>query len=142
MAQRSVFLIVLLMLTKINSLVADEDCQQTLNKAKNLMIELLKSSPPSSENKAEHEAIMGCLFKNRGILDEHGEIIEENFIHAIVKELRQKHPADVAEQKANEALAYCKKAKGTSVGQTSLEMIKCLGIWKNQAFIENEAVKE
>ncbi|KAB0804611.1 hypothetical protein PPYR_01583 [Photinus pyralis] len=142
MARRNVFLSALLMLLMINSSRADEECQEKLSNANNLMIELLKASPPSSENKAEHEAIMGCLFKNRGILDQNGELIEDNFLHAIIKELRQKYPAEVAEKRAGEALEYCRKAKGASVGQTSLEVIKCLGIWKNQAFIEKEAVKE
>ncbi|KAK4885363.1 hypothetical protein RN001_001634 [Aquatica leii] len=133
---------VIFILLQVQSFNADNICQEKLNKAKNLMVEILKSPPPASENKAEHEVIMGCLWKNRGLLDESGELIEDNFIHALVKELRQIYPTELAEEKANEALEYCKKARGGTIGETSVELIKCLGIWKNQAFIQGERAEE
>ncbi|KAF5304864.1 hypothetical protein FQR65_LT07881 [Abscondita terminalis] len=127
---------------KAQYLNADDICNEKLEKANNLMVEILKPQPPSSENKAEHQVIMGCLWKNRGLLDESGEIIEDNFMHALVKELRQVYPSELAEKKANEALEYCKKAKGSTVGETSVELVKCLGIWKSQAFIQGEKAEE
>ncbi|KAF5298670.1 hypothetical protein FQA39_LY11746 [Lamprigera yunnana] len=106
------------------------------------MVELLKPSQALSDNKAEQEAIMGCLWKSRGLIDEDGQLIEDNFMHALVKELRQLYPTELAEEKANEANEYCKKARGATIGETGVELVKCLGIWKSQAFIQGERSQE
>lgn len=113
----------------------EEDCDTITNAEDKLMVEILKIQPPTTKD----ESSMGCIWRNKGLVTANGVLLEDNFRRAMNKEFRLYYSAEMAKEKANEVVDACKHVKGNNAGETSVNLVKCIGRWKMQSFIDSES---
>ncbi|KAF2885374.1 hypothetical protein ILUMI_20772 [Ignelater luminosus] len=113
-------------------------CPTELDIEKYTIQELIKITSAKSQNDKEFKEAVGCLWKNKGLVNEDGILSVDDFARELEKEFKEQVPKEVAERNTYEVLNYCRDVKGKNPGETAVKMLKCLGQWKVQHFINNE----
>lgn len=113
-------------------------CPTELDIEKYTIQELIKITSAKSQNDKEFRESVGCLWKNKGLVDENGVLSVGDFTRALEKEFKEQFSEEATESNTYEVLNYCKNAKGKNPGETAVKMLKCLGQWKVQYFINHE----